>query len=249
LSSIATIIYGILPFSQGFLYYTLTEGITPALFLTVLYFAMKTFNEKEIRVQLMYLFFASSFFSFLIIVRPFMIVFLPFILVILFLEWFRTKGMRTVLLNLLLFTSISLSGLFTWQIRGGLLLGKSLGLHPIYQNEIPSDLEEGKLYISRNYHTAVHLCACGCKGKVITPLISGFWNIIENTYMEGMLEKINVSLKPSIGNWSGQNPYHAHYFITNNKINYIQWCSDFRRTFFSPIFIKIINSITFNHVF
>lgn len=137
LSSIVALIYGILPFTQGFLYYTLTEGITPALFLSVLYFAMKTFNEKEIRVQLMYLFFASSFFSFLIIVRPFMIVFLPFILVILFLEWFRTKGMRTVLLNLLLFTSISLSGLFTWQIRGGLLLGKFLGLHPIYQNEIP----------------------------------------------------------------------------------------------------------------
>lgn len=90
-------------------------------------------------------------------------------------------------------------------------------LTPIYCDNIPDEKEQGILYISKRYWCAIHLCACGCGGQVVTPLktIAGVagWNLTEK---EG-----KVSLTPSIGNWSGENPYHAHYFITENKI---VWC-------------------------
>lgn len=86
---------------------------------------------------------------------------------------------------------------------------------PIFIDEIPESLEEGKLYISEMYGTAIHLCACGCLKKTVTPFAEGNWSIF--------VDKVSntVSLKPSIGNFSGENPYHAHYFITDNKI---EWC-------------------------
>lgn len=84
---------------------------------------------------------------------------------------------------------------------------------PVFVDNIDSEIEEGKLYISLLYKSAVHLCACGCRGKTVTPLIKGEWILINKNNI--------VSLKPSIGNWAGEKPYHAHYFITDNKII---WC-------------------------
>jgi hypothetical protein len=77
---------------------------------------------------------------------------------------------------------------------------------------IPRLLEEGLLYISLNYKTAVHLCACGCGQEVVTPLDPDYgWMLRRN--------EDQVSLVPSIGNY--QVPCRTHYFITNNKI---VWC-------------------------
>jgi len=73
---------------------------------------------------------------------------------------------------------------------------------------IPSELEEGVLYISIEYKTAVHKCICGCGNKVITPLTPTDWEI---TY-----DGKTVSLNPSIGNWNFK--CKSHYFITKNKI-------------------------------
>ncbi len=85
-------------------------------------------------------------------------------------------------------------------------------IKPVFIDEIPKDLEEGNIYISRKYHTAVHLCCCGCKGLVITPFMPNFWTMME--------KDDKISLTPSIGNWSGEDPYHAHYYITNNQIQH-----------------------------
>ena len=86
-------------------------------------------------------------------------------------------------------------------------------LEPVECEEIPAEKEPGKLYITKQYGVAVHLCACGCGGKTVTPLGAGEWSLTENNGM--------VTLRPSIGNWSGESPYHAHYFITNNKIEWL----------------------------
>lgn len=88
-------------------------------------------------------------------------------------------------------------------------------IEPVFCDEIPNEIEEGKLYISDLYEVSVHLCACGCKQKTVMPLGSGEWN-----YSSSPDKKI-VSFNPSIGNFNGENPYHAHYYITNNKI---VWC-------------------------
>lgn len=79
---------------------------------------------------------------------------------------------------------------------------------------IPSELEEGVLYISIEYRTAVHKCICGCGNKVVTPLTPTDWEITYNGK--------TVSLSPSIGNWNFE--CRSHYFITRNRIRHAkQW--------------------------
>ena len=82
-----------------------------------------------------------------------------------------------------------------------------------YVNLMLEEPKDGILYISEEYKVAIHLCACGCKQKTVTPLGAGEWTLIKNGEL--------VSLSPSIGNFNGENPYHAHYFIRDNKI---VWC-------------------------
>jgi hypothetical protein len=91
-------------------------------------------------------------------------------------------------------------------------------IEPIFIDEIPLNLEAGKIYISEKYGVAIHLCACGCKLKAVTPFDnndSRVWSIV--------MDKANsiISLMPSVGNFAGENPYHAHYFITGNKIIWV----------------------------
>lgn len=82
-----------------------------------------------------------------------------------------------------------------------------------YVEQVPDNINEGILYISEKYNTAIHLCACGCGAETVTPLSAGEWT----------LTKINdsVTLRPSIGNFKGQNHYHAHYYITDSKIQWL----------------------------
>lgn len=77
---------------------------------------------------------------------------------------------------------------------------------------LPKELQENILYVSYKFNLAIHLCACGCKGKTVTPLEE--WKL--TITMEG-----KATLRPSIGNWSGEKPYHAHYYVTNGNID---WC-------------------------
>jgi hypothetical protein len=95
-------------------------------------------------------------------------------------------------------------------------MGKIIEVTPVYVEKFPKeeDMEEGKLYISKKYGLSDHLCACGCRGQTVMdfkPIHKDGWELIENP--DG-----TVSFTPSIGNFSGETPYHAHYFITNNKI-------------------------------
>ena len=84
---------------------------------------------------------------------------------------------------------------------------------PRYVNEMPNELESGILYICHGYFIAIHLCACGCGIKTVTPLKPNEWTLTKE--WEG------VTLRPSIGNFTGENPYHAHYYITKNKIEWL----------------------------
>lgn len=90
---------------------------------------------------------------------------------------------------------------------------RQLELKPEYVEYMPADLIPGILYISDRFQIAIHLCACGCGGKTVTPLGEDGWTI--TTHND------KITLRPSIGNWSGENPYHAHYFITENKVEWL----------------------------
>ena len=89
---------------------------------------------------------------------------------------------------------------------------KTNSIVPIYVDVFPKTLEAGKLYISRKFKTAAHLCCCGCGNKVITPLKPGKWNLTERGD--------KVSLSPSVGNWSFS--CESHYWITNNSVDWSQ---------------------------
>ena len=73
---------------------------------------------------------------------------------------------------------------------------------------MPNSLEPGVLYISMRYATVIHLCACGCGEKVVTPLSPDGWKLT--------FDGEGISLSPSIGNWDF--PCRSHYWIKNNRV-------------------------------
>lgn len=75
---------------------------------------------------------------------------------------------------------------------------------------LPKTLDEGILYVSEEFGVAGHLCPCGCKNKIITPLGNTEWSFEEDNNIP--------TLNPSIGNW--QLPCKSHYWITNG---FIEW--------------------------
>lgn len=75
---------------------------------------------------------------------------------------------------------------------------------------VPAALQEGTLYVSIAYATAVHTCACGCGNKVVTPITPTDWQLT--------FDGESVSLYPSIGNWSF--PCQSHYWIRENRIEW-----------------------------
>ncbi len=81
---------------------------------------------------------------------------------------------------------------------------------------IPDYLEDDILYISLQYKTVVHKCACGCGKEVITPLTPNDWMLT--------FDGRTISLYPSIGNWNFE--CRSHYFITRNKVFFVREWGD-----------------------
>lgn len=73
---------------------------------------------------------------------------------------------------------------------------------------IPDILEDGTLYISMDYATAIHRCACGCGSEIVTPLSPIDWKL--------QFDGVSVTLDPSIGNWSYR--CQSHYLIIENQV-------------------------------
>lgn len=81
---------------------------------------------------------------------------------------------------------------------------------------IPPILQGGIAYVSMEYGTVIHSCCCGCGNKVVTPLSPTDWKLI--------YDGENISLTPSIGNWSF--PCQSHYWIKNGKV---EWYGKFSK--------------------
>jgi hypothetical protein len=88
---------------------------------------------------------------------------------------------------------------------------RHIHLRHAYVEFIPETLEPGYLYISRRFNTVSHLCCCGCKSRVVTPLNPSKWQLIDHGK--------SVSLYPSIGN--GSFPCKSHYFINHSNVRWV----------------------------
>jgi len=75
---------------------------------------------------------------------------------------------------------------------------------------MPEQLQPGLLYVSLEFGTAQHLCACGCGSKVRTPLGPAEWQLQETPQ--------GPTLRPSIGNW--QRPCRSHYWIWQGEVEW-----------------------------
>lgn len=87
---------------------------------------------------------------------------------------------------------------------------KQTTISPQFVELMPSQLQEGVLYISEKYSTAIHKCCCGCGLKVVTPLSPSKWSLHKDSNL--------VTLHPSIGNWNS--PCKAHYWIRRNRVEW-----------------------------
>lgn len=82
---------------------------------------------------------------------------------------------------------------------------------------IPAEPQQGVIYISIPFATAVHKCACGCGNEVVTPISPTDWKLT--------FDGESISLQPSIGNWSF--PCRSHYWITRDRV---QWAPRMSRS-------------------
>lgn len=81
---------------------------------------------------------------------------------------------------------------------------------------IPEETEEGVLYVSLKYCTAIHRCPCGSGHEVVTPISPSDWQLT--------FDGRSVSLYPSIGNYNLQ--CKSHYWISNNMVRKARNWSD-----------------------
>lgn len=89
----------------------------------------------------------------------------------------------------------------------------------LFVDEIPSELSAGILYVSVLYKTGAHLCPCGCRWRVSTPLSRTQWSIT--------FDGETISMAPSIGNYS--QPCRSHYWIWHDEVRWVRHESSLTR--------------------
>ena len=81
---------------------------------------------------------------------------------------------------------------------------------------VPEALEQDTLYISIDYVSTSHLCACGCGAEVVLPLHPTKWQLT--------FDGASVSMAPSIG--SRTLSCRSHYWIDKGRIHWANRMSD-----------------------
>lgn len=90
---------------------------------------------------------------------------------------------------------------------------KKVEIQPVYVDFIPKELEQNKIYISKEYKVATHLCLCGCGNEVVMPLTKNGWQVSFSG------SDMKVSFTPSVGNYNLD--CKSHYIITKNVANFV----------------------------
>ena len=81
-------------------------------------------------------------------------------------------------------------------------------IEPRFVDAVPANIEDGIIYISIRFRTAIHRCCCGCGVEVTTPIRPMDWSFC--------YDGSDISLSPSIGNWSFN--CRSHYWIRRGLV-------------------------------
>lgn len=87
---------------------------------------------------------------------------------------------------------------------------------PEFVERVPTNIEQGVIYISTSVNTAIHLCPCGCKTEIVTPLDPDEWSF---TY-----DGETITLYPSVGVWGAE--CKSHYWIKKSKVEWSRMYSN-----------------------
>jgi hypothetical protein len=183
----------------GFLYYTLTEGITPAFVIFFFYFLIRAKNSKSLEKKRSMYVFSFLLFGFLFFTRPVLgILALP---IPFFIFWDVLFKIKEKLLLLTLFGIIGFGPMVAWQIRAYNLSGVIVGLHPIYSIEN-----------SQTPYRPVHKAfwelakSWGEKGANFHSYTDEFWSRhYENSQDSSSVEIIITKIAPSVVSELGEN--------------------------------------------
>jgi len=134
---LGTIIYGISPFFIGFLYYTLTEGISPELLILFTFLLFKAYHQRIIKKKNIYYFLAALTFAYLLIVRPQIGLFGIFIPLFIVADYWN-QSIKKIIIQTTLLTIVAFSFFGAWEYRNYKIAGEFVGLHPIYYSDANS---------------------------------------------------------------------------------------------------------------
>lgn len=170
ISITCTAIYGFTPFAIGFLYYTLTEGITPALVIIYLYFLTEASFQQINQKKIMFYLCSALTISIIIIIRPVLAILGIFFLFYILYDHKIKANVMSTLKNSLIYGMISFSLFTIWSIRNYEKTNEFVGFHPIYYNESNS--------IYRKTHQSIwEFYKCwGIKNEDYHTLINSIWN-------------------------------------------------------------------------
>jgi hypothetical protein len=133
LAIIISSIYGVSTIASGFLFYTLTEAITPALVIVFAYFLVQAQKSSVQKTKIILYFSSALAFALLFITRPVLGVFVLPLIVFLVSDFWSKKKQLLFMATTAGF--IAFSPMIIWQIRCATIANHYTGLHPIYNNE------------------------------------------------------------------------------------------------------------------
>jgi hypothetical protein len=127
---VLAVLYGVSPFGSGFLYYSITEGITPALMIAYLYCLARGCKGHGV----FYLLLAALIMGYIGITRPVLLLFGAALPLAVWWGLGKAAYMRRALVALLL-GAMALAPISIWAYRSYQIAGQYVGVYPIYYAE------------------------------------------------------------------------------------------------------------------
>lgn len=193
-------VYGLTPFASGFLYYSLTEGISPALLIAYAYFLLLARQNQ----QKFYFYMAALIMACIGLTRPVLLLFgaaLPVAI-----SGQKQKPFAGSFLTLVATAFIALAPLGFWALRSTLIAGFYPGIYPIYF------LQNNSQY--RPTHAAIWQFqkSYGTEGRDFHELMVPLWKATMNgdtadVHIDSILNDCPPFVKAEIGEARLRNSY------------------------------------------